>query len=165
MLRECSPPQTCPMSHVTCHVSHVTCHMSRVTCHVSNVTWHMFCFFLFFFLRTKWWSLSVEGLLSAGPTPSSYFPCSKTICVPSGSLKTHFVFTLDSMFHIFSNLFDSQDLWSHLTWPDLTSCLSKVVRLLVCVFMVKISLNFNKVCFMPYSTTLSIKKQTLPDKT
>ena len=26
--------------------------------------------------------------------------------------------------------------------------------------MVKISLNFNKICFMPYSTTLSIKKQT-----
>ena len=28
--------------------------------------------------------------------------------------------------------------------------------------MVKISLNSNKICFMPYSKTLSIKKQTLP---
>ena len=49
MLRECSPPQ-----HFRCHVSHVTCHVSHVLC------------------RTKWWSLSVEGLLSKGPTPSSF---------------------------------------------------------------------------------------------
>ena len=54
-----SPPN---MSCVTCHVSHVTCHVSHVTCHMS-----LFFFFLF---RTKWWSLSVEGLLSTGPTPS-----------------------------------------------------------------------------------------------
>ena len=47
-MRECSPPKTC-------HVSRVTCHMS------------------FFFLRTQWWSLSVEGLWSTGPTPSSCF--------------------------------------------------------------------------------------------
>ena len=47
-----------PPQHVTCHVSRVTCHMSHVTCHV-------------FFVRTKLWSLSVEGLLSTGPTPSS----------------------------------------------------------------------------------------------
>ena len=30
----------------------------------------------------------------------------------------------------------------------LTLLLSKVVRLLICVFMVKISLTFNKICFM-----------------
>ena len=29
VLRECSPPQMCHVSHVTCHVSHVTCHMSQ----------------------------------------------------------------------------------------------------------------------------------------
>ena len=28
------------------------------------------------------------------------------------------------------------------------------------VFMFKISLTFYKICFMPYSTTLSLKKQT-----
>ena len=39
-MRECSPPQSCHVSHVTCHVSHVTCHMSRVTCHMSHVTCH-----------------------------------------------------------------------------------------------------------------------------
>ena len=50
------------MSHVTCHVSRVTCHVSHVTCHI--------LLFLFFF-RTKWWSLSGEGLLSTGPKPSS----------------------------------------------------------------------------------------------
>ena len=43
-MRECSPPQTCHMSHVTCHVSHVTCHVSHVACHVS-----VFFFFFFFF--------------------------------------------------------------------------------------------------------------------
>ena len=67
---------TCLVSCVTCHVSHVTCHMSRVTCHVSHVTCHMSratChFFFFFFFWTKRWSLSVEGLLSTGPTPSSF---------------------------------------------------------------------------------------------
>ena len=59
------------MSHVMCHVSR---HMSRVTCHMSRVTCHMsqFYLFIFFFSRTKWWSLSVEGLLSTGPTPSSF---------------------------------------------------------------------------------------------
>ena len=51
-----------------CHVSRVTCHMSCVTCHVSHV---IYIHFLFFF-RTKWWALLVEGLLSTGPTPSSY---------------------------------------------------------------------------------------------
>ena len=56
-----TPPN---MSHVMCHVSRVTCHMSRVTC-------HNFFYYLFFFW-TKWWSLSVEGLLSTGPTPSSF---------------------------------------------------------------------------------------------
>ena len=44
----------------------------------------------------------------------------------------------------------------------LTSFLSKVVPLFVPVFMVKISLNFNKICFMPYSTILSIKKTDPP---
>ena len=38
--------------------------MSRVTCHVSHVTSH-------FFFLTQWQSLSVEGMLSMGPTPSS----------------------------------------------------------------------------------------------
>ena len=54
-------PTTCHMSHVTCHVSHITCHTSRVRCHMSH----------FLLLLIKWWSLSVEGLLSTGPTPSS----------------------------------------------------------------------------------------------
>ena len=57
---------SCVTCHFTCHVSHVTCHVSRVTCH------NFFLFFFSFFFRTKWWSLSVEGLLSTGPTPSSF---------------------------------------------------------------------------------------------
>ena len=46
--------------------------MLGVRCHVSGVTCHFFFFFFsssFFF--TKWRSLSGEGLLSTGPTPSS----------------------------------------------------------------------------------------------
>jgi hypothetical protein len=58
-----------PPQHVTCHMSHVTCHMSYVTCNVSCVTCHIF--YLIFF-RTKWWGLSMEGLLSTRPTPSSF---------------------------------------------------------------------------------------------
>ena len=38
-----------------------TCHVSRVTCHMSQVI----------FFLTQWQSLSVEGMLSMGPTPSS----------------------------------------------------------------------------------------------
>ena len=55
-------PVTCYLSQVMCHMSHVTCHMSCVTCIVSHVTWEK---------STIWWSLSVEGLLSTGPTPSN----------------------------------------------------------------------------------------------
>ena len=99
---------------------------------------------------------TIESLTAGGQRVGGhnyFFPCSKTICVPPGSPKIYLVFTPNSMYHIFSKLFDSQDFWSHLTWPDLTSILSKVVGLLVRVFMVKISLNFNKICCMPYSTT------------
>ena len=60
-------------SHCTLHV---ICHVSCVTCHVSNIMSpvHLFLLlsFLFFFSLTKWRSLSVEGLLSTGPTTSSY---------------------------------------------------------------------------------------------
>ena len=46
------------------NISHVPCHVSRrVMCHMSRVR--------FFFFWTKRWSLSVEGLFSAGPTLSS----------------------------------------------------------------------------------------------
>ena len=47
-------------------MSRVTCHMSRVTCHMSRAIYLFFFIylFIFFFVRTKWWSLSVEGLSS-----------------------------------------------------------------------------------------------------
>ena len=56
------------------------CHMSRVTCHVSHVTCNVSHVILFNFFRTKWGSLSVEGLLSTGPTPSSLNKIYKFIC-------------------------------------------------------------------------------------
>ena len=67
------------MSCVSCHLSHVMCLVSRVTCHVSHVTCNVSHVTIFFLFLTKWLSLSVEGLISTGPTPSSfqfnpYFP-------------------------------------------------------------------------------------------
>ena len=43
--------------------------VSRVTCHMSH--YYYYLLFIYFF-RTKWWSLSVEGLLSTGPTTPSF---------------------------------------------------------------------------------------------
>ena len=42
-----------------------------------------------------------------------YFPCSKPICVPPGCHKIYFVFSQKLMYHMFSKLFDSQDLSSN----------------------------------------------------
>ena len=38
MLKECSPPTMCHMSHVTFHMSHVRCQVSGVTSQVSHVS-------------------------------------------------------------------------------------------------------------------------------
>ena len=59
ILREGALPPTFDLSYVMCHVSQVTCHMSHITCN-------------FFFCGTKCCSYSVEGLLSTGPTLSSF---------------------------------------------------------------------------------------------
>ena len=76
-------------SCVMCHISPVTFHLSPVMCHLSPVTCHFFFtlkkikWILFFMLQrilTKWWSYSVEGLLSTGHTPSS-FKCNKVLIV------------------------------------------------------------------------------------
>ena len=50
-------------------MSRVTCHMSLVTCHMSHVK----CNFLSSFFWAKGLGYSVEGPLSAGPTPSSLY--------------------------------------------------------------------------------------------
>ena len=63
----------CVMGHMSC----VTCHVLPVTCHLSHVI------FLFVYpLKnwTKWWSWTVEGLLSTVPTPSSFFNNSNGRC-------------------------------------------------------------------------------------
>ena len=100
ILREFSSHSMCHVSCVMCHMSHVPCHLSPVMCHVSCVTFHMSNYFfylkkkMFFCLKKMdkvvelvsggsiingaypvqflWWSQSVEGLLSAGPTPCSF---------------------------------------------------------------------------------------------
>ena len=75
------------MSHVTCHVSRVTYHVSHVTCHISHDP------FLSFW--TMWWSLSMEGLLSTGPTPSS-------LLLTSTYLPNHFLVKLLPFLNIYS---------------------------------------------------------------
>ena len=63
-LSEVTSPPTCHFTYVTCHISHVMCHMSHVTCHMSCVRSNIFF---------KWWSYLAEGLLSTGPTRTSFF--------------------------------------------------------------------------------------------
>ena len=55
-----------PPQHFTCHMLHVMCHVSCAMFHMSYVT------FFGGWGGTKWWSLSVEGLLTTGHTPSSF---------------------------------------------------------------------------------------------
>ena len=54
----------CHVSHVTCQVSCVMCHMSHVTFHMTHVTPCVMC-------QMQKKSMSMEGLLSTGPTLSS----------------------------------------------------------------------------------------------
>ena len=55
------------LSLVMFHVSHIRYHVSHVTCCMSCVT---FFLLLFLLLLTKWWSCSIKGLFSMGPTQS-----------------------------------------------------------------------------------------------
>ena len=57
------------MSHVKCHMSHVTCHVSRVMCHMSLVTCQQK---IYIYICDKVVELVVEGLLTTGPTRSSF---------------------------------------------------------------------------------------------
>ena len=88
-----------------------------------------FCHSLSFFFFTIWVFKFCHNLflppqhLDKRPTlraafrnSCGVFPCSKPICVPPGSPKTYFVFSHNSMYHMFSKLFDSQDLTSHLNF-------------------------------------------------
>ena len=99
------------MSHVMCHVSWVMCHMSRVTCHMSRV---MCPIFLIFF--RKWWILSVERLLSTGPTPSSFHQLG-----PLGwvglvvAMCVSLFICLMSPFHV---TFSRPHIGPQITWPD-----------------------------------------------
>ena len=70
-LENVHPPTMCQMLHVMCHVSQVTYHVSHVTSQVTHFKCHFFFFFLLLFSLTRWWSQSVEGLLSMGLTPAS----------------------------------------------------------------------------------------------
>ena len=56
------------MSRVSCYISHVTCHIS-----------HYYYYYLFLFFLTTWWSYSVEGLLSTGPTRQVFYPIWPTV--------------------------------------------------------------------------------------
>ena len=62
--------------HTMCHVSHVTCHLSWVTCHLSPVTSQLkkkkIVFVVLILQKIRQSGGSVEGLLSTGPTLSSF---------------------------------------------------------------------------------------------
>ena len=73
-------------------------------------------------------------------------------CVSRKPQNKFFSLSLNSMYQMLSKLIDYQDLTSHLI-------LAKVVQLLVCVLMVKISQQFYKIWFMTYNT---INKKTDP---
>ena len=60
------------MSCITHHLSHVMCQVSCVMFHVSCV------------IFTKWGSKSLEGLLSTGPTPSSFEHVTVVLTAPAG---------------------------------------------------------------------------------
>ena len=86
------PPVTCQVSHVKCHVLH-------------------------FFFFIKWLSHLVEGLLSTGPTPLSFF---SIIGFSSWFL----------IFQILSNIFQlfSVSFWMHFYHKHLVRKLSKQVK-------------------------------------
>ena len=86
------------------NVSRVTCHVSCVTCHVSHVTCHMYFYFFIFFL-TKCWSLSLEGLLSTGPTPSTLTLLAKANVPMHGNLLFNFFSLLYFWSYCFNNPF------------------------------------------------------------
>ena len=68
-------------SPTTCHTSRVTYHVSCVTCPMSCKTFPLY----FYFLWTKWFSLLVDGLLSTGPTLSSFITSSSSPPPPTPS--------------------------------------------------------------------------------
>ena len=97
---------TCPPQNVIFNMSHVTCHLSHVTCPVSCVMCHINLFF------DKVVKLISGGLLSMGPTPSSFIEITKfTLLTPS-----RFVIALQR--------FDSVLL----RVLELCSCLSSIVQ-------------------------------------
>ena len=89
------------MSHVTCRMSHVMCDEICVTCHMTHV--------IFFFL-TNWSSLSVEGLLSMGPTLSSL------VCLWAWTLLPLFaIIVYDHAFFLGSKWLKCWNVFDHLS--------------------------------------------------
>ena len=77
IVRECSPPSMCQMSHVTCHMSYITCHMSHVKFCVSLVKKNIYIL-LFFFIQqcggVSWWRVCYQQGL---PLSSLFWCCSQ----------------------------------------------------------------------------------------
>ena len=87
-----TPPN---VSRVTCHVSCATCHVSHVTCHI-------------FFLLTKWWSLSGEGLSSTELPRLVFLLVSLRGCYKG--------FVLFDKSWAFSSCFDPWVVFGHMTF-------------------------------------------------
>ena len=89
ILRECSPPTMCHVSHVRCQVSHVR-----------------------FFFFDKMVKQDRGGSVINGAYPVQLFQCSKPSCLALLSPKTNFDFIYKSQFHTNFNICDHIDLTS-----------------------------------------------------
>ena len=89
-----------------------------------------------YFVREAFKQKTVESVLiprGVGPQASAhtslgFFACSKPTCLVLGSPKTNFVFTPNSIFHVFSDLFDHLNPASHLLFIKFGSSFFRVVQ-------------------------------------
>ena len=124
-------------------VSHVTCQMSQLL-------------LLFIFFRTKWWSLSVEGLLSTGPTPSSLHRFPTNFSTQVSNQFFHPIvpqyFSLEyfpQLFHQFTNQIFLPNLSTKCSTQFSTSFFPQLVYL---IFPKKIHKNFQQIFVTSFFT-------------
>ena len=134
-----------------CHVSCVTCHMSRVKCHLSHVK-KKFTFFLSLKNFTKWWSYSVESLLSTGPTPSSFYSQSHPCC------SSKFRPDISGMYFSLWHFECISDLWNNQKFPFAIVPSPLFFSQLWLSF--KLSLSSNRILAWPDRWTLSLFPNT-----
>ena len=89
-------------------------------------------------------------------TSLGFFCMLQTYFVGSRMPKTNFLVIPNSIFHIFSNLFDEKHQFSHLWYV-------KFLPSIFCVVLIKFNPKFYQICFTAYQTT-PILRETLKEK-